>query len=188
MYDRIEINYFGVDPKDIGRIVDEIDEQEFFAVRTERHPPPPMASPLFEDWTTILIIISIAAHGFLDDLGKDAYQALRRAIVRAAHKGWALTKRRGGGNTFGIKVHRENAYVVFLFREAPTEEQLGTALTALPAVLDAVPVDQFAQVHFDAQANAWSVPLPPQPRIAKHLADFYTRRSTQDSQSQQSSP
>lgn len=173
MYNRLDVEFWGLTPTDVAELPEALDQYTFFSVSTTRQPPPPLASPLLTDFAPVLVIIGIAAHGFLNELGKDLYQQFRKALVRLADRSKRIVDERGSRNILIVRVERETAYVDFFFTQPPAENELAIALTSIQSTLAEIADGQFTSVQFDFKTQRWAITMVADEETARALARNY---------------
>ncbi len=50
MYNRLDLELWGLSPTEVDELPEALDQYTFFSVSATRQPPPPMASPLLTDF------------------------------------------------------------------------------------------------------------------------------------------
>jgi hypothetical protein len=163
----IKISFFGLSRDEASPALDEL-AQVFPGITIEEKPTPPAASPLFSELSVLLLAFSVAAQGFLGELGKDAYAGLRSALLSAMKKAKRVRDNRGG-YVFGVLVQRTDSYVVFQCSEPPSPAAFEKALKEIPALIESVPAGEFAEFTFDAAREAWSEPYLAPEEFKQHL-------------------
>lgn len=152
----ITIKFFGLSTVDVADVADALSEH-FWEVDIRKQPSPPAASPLgFED-AVVLLALSIVAHGFFNELGKDIYKGLRQAIANVAKKAVGPRNNRGG-ITIGFRVDRPHSYVLFAYLLPPTEKELQITLPQIPTLVDRTHSEVFACYVYDEQKGSWGQP------------------------------
>jgi hypothetical protein len=103
------------------------EQRDVFRVSTHKTPPPPAASPLFAEYAVVLLALGIVANGFLQAAGKDLNEQFRKRLVAIMQRAKPLTEVRGGP-LLGVRVNRENAYVLFTIWEPISEVEIGACV------------------------------------------------------------
>jgi hypothetical protein len=177
--DRIEIEIFDSVPVDIEQLANELRSQSSFGnLRVHSVPQPPAATPLFSEFSAVLIALSIVAQGFFSEAGKDAYRQFRRLLIQAIQAALPAKEARGG-YVFGMKVNRPDSYVLFTFREPPTEAELVTAFVSIPDALPQVPEGDFAEFVFNPEQATWDGPTLADPFAKRYLAEQVARQRSE---------
>lgn len=141
--ERVVLDFFGLSFSDVASIGDEL-SNHFWDVEVRKGPTPPAASPLFGEYSVILVIVSLAAAGFFSELGKDAYRKVARLLATAARKAKPIRDSRGGC-TLGLRIMRSGSKVTFVFMQPPV----------VPDVLKVIPSDRHVFAHFQTQTRTW---------------------------------
>lgn len=155
---RIEIVENTLDLADLQPIVEAI-QPELAAVDIRRKVAGPMASPLTPE-TAVALAFVIAAHGFLQELGKDAYVGFRAGVLAAYRKAktWA-----NGRGYWPLRVERyDMPRVIFLFDPSMTNEAFDAAFKAFcefpSGSVVSPPFPSFVVLKFDDDpSGTWRV-------------------------------
>jgi hypothetical protein len=169
----VQFEYFGISREDASPVIAAV-ERAFPRATVSERPTPPAASPPFSEFSVLLLSLSIAAHGFLSELGKDAYRGLRTAIIAAMAKARGVRDNRGG-YVFGVCIEREDSYILFQCPEAPPPEQFEKALREIPRLVEKVPSGEFAEFLFDSERVTWGEPLLASGDVKEFLAKAMAR-------------
>lgn len=143
-----------LDLADLQPLVDSI-QPEFPLVDIRRSSAGPMATPLFGD---IALSIAIATHGFLGELGKDAYKAFRIALYSAYRKAktWANGR---GYSPLTIKIKPDKSpTVLFQFEPGMDPETFERALSEMVGSyshLSTGTAQQGILVRYDRESGTW---------------------------------
>lgn len=132
-------------------------QPEFTWVEIRRHVAGPMASGPFGD-VALVLAFAIASQGFFSELGKDAYQALRRAI----HTAYLKVRTRANDrryDPFDIRIsYGSGPVVIFRFPDGLPLESFETALAAIPLALptiDRSAATVVVTMYFSVPTNSW---------------------------------
>jgi hypothetical protein len=143
-----------LDLGDLQPLVETI-QPEFPFVEIHRRSAGPMATPLFGD---IALSIAIATHGFLGELGKDAYKAFRTALYGLYRKAKTWANGRGYRPlTISIKPDASPT-VLFQFEPGMDPETFEKALAEMIAsysTLSNGTAQQGILLRYDYESGRW---------------------------------
>jgi len=161
MNPELTFEFFGLDFGDLAEIADE-SKKHFDTVKLTRILSPPAASPLFGEFSVVLVIVSVAsaaiAKAFFEELGKDLYKQFLRLAASAAQKCRVIRDNRGGFS-IGIRSVVDGVQCTFAFMNPPTSDLLLIAISKIPSVLEGVPHDRDVFAVYDENRNEWFVEI-----------------------------
>lgn len=147
---------------DIDDVVRSI-QPEFAEVEVRRRVAGPMAGGLYPE-AALLLAFAIAAHGFLQELGKDAYKGFRAALFTAYKKARTWANGRGYGR-LNVQIETEaGVIVVFIFPPTLEETEFESVLGAALSFFRETDFEQAPRggprhvvVEFNPESRAWRI-------------------------------
>ena len=147
LFDTVEIRHIREVPStDVLEIVDEL-SHDFATVKTTRWNFIIAAGgPGFLEAAVIMSIFAgyTVAHAFLQELGKDAYQAVRAAIARLYKQRGSLVTPHGGYLPLEIVVQEESAQLRFILDEGLSPEAVDEIMANFGVVLRTSPEQPYS--------------------------------------------